>query len=253
VSVQLTYQGEIALLRLCGGVINALSPEMVNETQELLRDVRQNARGLVLAGGEKFFSIGLDLPPLLELDRSAMTDFYDCFSRLLLNVFSLPIPSISAIRGHAVAGGLVLALMTDFRAAGEGRTLLGVNELKLGVTVPYLAELALYSTVSGPAARYLIYEGEYIESAYAKHIGLVDNLFTRDSCEHMAVEKMANIAGSSSLAFAAAKENRIEFLCSKYHENCKRKQKQFVELWFSDEAQILLKEAAVKFKPKNSL
>jgi enoyl-CoA hydratase/carnithine racemase len=95
------------------------------------------------------------------------------------------------------------------------------------------------------------YEGEYIESAYAKQIGLVDKLFTRDSCEQMASETIAHIAGNPSSAFAAAKENRIELLCSKYHENSTRKQKQFIDLWFSVEAQILLKEAAMKFEPKS--
>ena len=94
---------EVALLRLSNGVTNAINEEMVADLSEALADIRDNFRGLVLAGGDKFFSIGLDLPHLLKRNREEMDAFWQRFDQVLLDLFTLPVPSAAAINGHAVA------------------------------------------------------------------------------------------------------------------------------------------------------
>jgi len=59
---------EIAILRLSNGVTNAISPDLIDDLSEKLITVEKDFRGVILAGGEKFFCIGLDLPALLMLD-----------------------------------------------------------------------------------------------------------------------------------------------------------------------------------------
>ena len=66
---------DLAIVRLNNGVTNAVNLELVEALSSALRTVSREFSGMVLAGGEKFFSIGLSLPELLKLDRSDMTDF----------------------------------------------------------------------------------------------------------------------------------------------------------------------------------
>ncbi|MGD9010542.1 MAG: enoyl-CoA hydratase-related protein [Desulfobacteraceae bacterium] len=70
--VSIETHGDVALLRLANGVTNAIGPVMVDELLEALQAVQLDYRGMVLAGGDKFFSIGLDLPLLLTLDEDDM-------------------------------------------------------------------------------------------------------------------------------------------------------------------------------------
>ncbi|MBW2141335.1 MAG: hypothetical protein JRG97_09730 [Deltaproteobacteria bacterium] len=65
--VTLEQKETLAVLRLTNGVTNPISPELVEELLKAVRQVKEENLGLVLAGGTKFFSIGLDLPILLAL------------------------------------------------------------------------------------------------------------------------------------------------------------------------------------------
>ena len=101
---------------------------------------------MLLCGGNKFFSIGLDLPALLKLDRPAMHHFLEDFNDLCLALFTAAFPTACALAGHAVAGGNILALTCNYRYAISGKKI-GLNELKLGVPVPYLADMILRHTI----------------------------------------------------------------------------------------------------------
>ncbi|MBW2516768.1 MAG: enoyl-CoA hydratase/isomerase family protein, partial [Deltaproteobacteria bacterium] len=136
--VNLEAHEDIALLQLNSGVTNAISPELVDDLGKALIGIKDQFKGMVLAGGDKFFCIGLDLPGLLQLGRAEMMDFYVTLNRAVLDLYTLPIPTASAIGGHATAGGAILALSTDFRLIAAGRKFIGLNEVKLGVPVPAL-------------------------------------------------------------------------------------------------------------------
>ena len=75
------------------------------------------AQGIVLAGGAKVFSAGLDVPHLLSLgdDREALMSAWQSFFDAARAVAECPVPVVAAIGGHAPAGGCVLALCCDYR------------------------------------------------------------------------------------------------------------------------------------------
>lgn len=77
-----------------------------------------------------------------------------------LALYTLPKPVVAAITGHAIAGGCILALCCDYRFISEGRKLMGLNEVKLGVPVPYLADRVLHALVGTRYAREIIESGE---------------------------------------------------------------------------------------------
>lgn len=245
--VKIEEHGNVAVLRLDNKVPNAISTTTVENLSAVINRIRGKYRGMILTGGTKFFSIGFNLPELLKLDRSGMTDFFHNFNQVVLDIFSLPIPTACAVTGHAIAGGTILASSCDYRFLASGRKLMGLNEIKLGLPVPYLSDLILRQIVGDRAATEMIYLGEFIEPEKALSIGLADEVLSQDKVENRALEKITELAALPGQAFAAIKANRVESIRPVYEKNYKEKNEIFLDCWFSPPAQELLSKAAEKF------
>jgi enoyl-CoA hydratase/carnithine racemase len=239
--------GDIAVLELDNGVTNAIDAELAAHLSEALKDAKAAARGVVLCGNEKFFSMGFYLPGLIELDRDGMREFLFGFNRAIHDLFVLPMPTAVAIEGHAIAGGTILGLAADFRIVTAGKRLMGLNEIKLGLPVPYLALLILSQKVGHGAALDIIYHGEFVNAEKAFDLGLVDELVAPGSARERAVERIKTIAGYPSGAFQLMKETQVASIKAKYAEHHAEQHERFLDCWFGKETQVLLKEAAAKF------
>jgi len=242
-----TFQDHIAILRLDNGPLNSISSEMVDDVSRALVEIKGNARGMVLCGGDKFFSAGFHLPQLLQFDRSAMADFLERFNRLCADLFTAPYPTICALAGHAVAGGNIFALTCDYRYAASPEKKIGLNELKLGLPLPYLSDMLLRHTIGDRYATQMIYSGEFMSFADAKIIGMIDVIGSPDELEDFTLERLSQIAGHPPRAFAAAKANKVEPIMRRYRKYSKLKNDEFLDCWFSDDAQMHLLEASRKF------
>jgi len=245
--VKIEEHEDVALLRLDNKVSNAISTTMIENLSDAVNRIKAEFRGLVLAGGEKFFSIGFNLPELLKLDRPGMSEFFYRFNKVVLDIFTLPIPTACAITGHAIAGGTILASSCDYRFIASGRKLMGLNEIKIGVPVPYLSDLMLRQIVGDRAATEMVYRGEFVDPIEAGKIGLIDEVLSCDKVESRALKKVAQIAALPQKAFAAIKANRIEAIRLTYEKNYEVKNGIFLDCWFSPPTQELLTKAAEKF------
>ena len=241
------FQDHIAILRLNSGPANPISSKMVDELSEALVSLKGTARGMALCGGDQFFSAGFYLPEILTFDRPAMADFLERFDNLCLELFTVPFPTVCALSGHAVAGGNVLALACDYRYAASEEKKIGLNELKLGVPVPYLADMMLRHTIGNRYATQMIYSGEFMTFSDAKIIGLIDVVGSPDELEDFTLERLSQIASVQSQAFSAVKANKVEEIKKRYEKNYRSKNEIFLDCWFSDAAQKNLREASVKF------
>jgi len=245
--VLIEERGDVAILRLSNEVTNAISPDVVNDFSAALGQVRARFKGMVLAGNAKFFSIGVDLPALLKLDRSSTNSFWYSFNQIVFEIFTLPLPTICAISGHAVAGGMILALACDYRFAISEKKQIGLNEVKLGLPVPYLADLILRQVVGDRPATEMLYLGEFMSLSDGREIGLIDRIYSPEIVEDQAVKMAAELAGFHGPAFAAIKANRVETIRARYEDNFRSRNQIFLDCWFSEPVQKLLKEASKKF------
>jgi enoyl-CoA hydratase/carnithine racemase len=245
--ISIAVQKDVAVVRLTNGVTNAISPELVSDLGGAVDHAKNEFRGIVLAGGSKFFSIGFDLPSLLKLDRDGMMDFFVSFNRLTLTVYTVPMPTACAINGHAAGGGNIIALACDFRFMAEGTKRIGLNEVNLGVPVPYLADLILRQVVGDRAANEMLFGGELMPVDQAVRIGLVDAMISEEELERKAVEKVTVLSNRPSSGLSEIKANRVEAIKRRYEEYGLAKDKKFIECWFLPEVQQLLKKAAEKF------
>ncbi len=245
--VRLESKENLSIVRLHNGVTNAITPDMAEELSEIIAQVKKDFMGAVLAGGEKFFSMGFDLPKLLQLDHVGMSDFFYRFNQVVFSLLTIPIPTAAAIKAHAIAGGTILMLACDYRVAATGKVLIGLNEITLGLPVPYLPDLILRQIVGDAIASEMIYHGEFIACADATKKGIIHEVFPKSDVEDKALEMVSMVAKQPARAFASAKENRVEVLRMRYEKNFKAKNKEFMDCWFSSETQELLKEASKKF------
>ncbi|MDX1708435.1 MAG: enoyl-CoA hydratase/isomerase family protein, partial [Desulfobacterales bacterium] len=196
---------------------------------------------------DKFFCIGLDLPGLLQLGRTEMSQFYGMLNQALVDLYTLPLPTASAIAGHATAGGAVLALTTDFRFAVSGRKLIGFNEVKIGLPVPGLADLILRQLIGDRRATDMIFNGEFLELHQAYKFGLVDGVVSAEDVESQALAKIAALAQMPSGVLALVKKHRVDGVRSRYERMRQSDADGFLDCWFKPSVQALLYEAATKF------
>ena len=241
-----THQ-DIGLIRLHSGVTNPIGMDLIQELDHILESRRSTDRGLILSGGEKFFSIGFHLPELLQLNREDLGEFYSRFNRTLFKLLTLPIPTLCCLTGHAVAGGCILSLGCDFRIAASEKTKIGLNEISIGVPVPYLADMLLRQIVGHRAAEKMMYTGDFISSAQAEALGLVDETLDRDQLEPRALEKIQRFSSAPLAAFAKIKSNRLEGIVHRFEQGFAEKCRSFLDIWFTPDTQTLLARAAEKF------
>ena len=184
--IETSVHGLVHQIRLARPPVNALNPELCDGIIAALQQaIAGGAQGIVLAGGQKVFSAGLDVPHLLSLgeDHAALTDAWTRFFRAAQALAESPVPLVAAMAGHAPAGGCVLALCCDYRVMAEGPFRIGLNETQVGLVAPDGIQ-ALMARVVGPhRAERLLVAGAMVESAEALRIGLVDELAAIDAVE----------------------------------------------------------------------
>jgi len=248
--VQVEAVDGVAVVRLNRGVTNPIDLELVEGLAAHLVDLAGDTavRSVVLTGAsEKFFSIGFDIPALIDLPREEFVAFYRAFNSLTLDLYSFPKPSVAAIRGHAIAGGCILALCCDWRVMAEGRRLMGLNEVKLGVPIPFPADCILRSMLPGTLARDVMEIGEFYPPEDLRQNGLVDHVVAPELVVPSAVELAGRVAASRGPGYRRIKANRVEPVLDAIHARLEEREQHFLDCWYSDTARALLRSAAERF------
>ncbi|MBW2038786.1 MAG: enoyl-CoA hydratase/isomerase family protein [Deltaproteobacteria bacterium] len=251
--IQLEQQDGVALLKLNRGVINALNLQVLQEVGEALQGVKDDPQvcGLVLtSANDKFFSIGFDLPELFPLPPQEFAAFFRAYNLLCLDLYTFPKPTATALTGHATAGGCILALCIDYRFMAEGRRLMGVNEIRLGVPITYLADCILRQLLGERQAREVVYFGELYPPQEALQMGMVDQVFPLEEVVSAAVKKVKDLGEMPLDALALDKRLRVRAIEAQVLSYLEEEERLFLEQWYSPEARQQLKEAIEKFVPK---
>ncbi len=198
--------GEIAVLRLSRGKVNALDVELLQALGEAFVGLEQeDARAVVLTGAGSAFSAGVDLFRVLDGGAEYVDRFLPLLSQVLFRVFTFPRPVIVAMNGHAIAGGCVLACAGDLRLMADGKGRVGVPELRVGVPFPTVAlELVRFGANHQSLAE-IIYGGGTFAPEEARRRGLVDEVVPADDLLERARVAAESYAAIPAGAFALAK------------------------------------------------
>ncbi len=248
--IQTQIQDGIAIVSLQKGVTNAIDGDIVIRFSEALAAAENDPqlRALVLtSANSKLFSIGFDIPSLYHLPRDVFAGFYSAFNRVCMQLYSLPKPGVAAIPGHAIAGGCILALCCDRRIIADGHKLMGLNEVKLGVPVPFLAECIIRQLISGRDAREVLEAGEFYPPEQLLAMGLVDGIEPEERLLEAAINTARSLGFLPQNAYAAIKRSRFEEIQEQVSAKLERCSRLFLDSWFSPEARQLLQAAMQKF------
>lgn len=240
-------QEDIAVLILNSGTTNPITPDLVQDLLTALGTIKNEVKGLVLCGGAKFFSIGFDLPLIIHFDRKEMSDFWYGVNDLFFKLYTIPLPTVCVLSGHAVAGGNVIALTCDYRLSDSDTRKMGLNEIKLGVPAPYLADMMLRQIVGDRSATQMLYSGDFITFSQAEKMGLIDEICSPETMMSEAMEKVSDLSEYPLPAFSAIKSNRTEEIQNRYEKNGHTRNEIFLDCWFSGPTRKLLEAACEKF------
>jgi enoyl-CoA hydratase len=203
--VSVEPQDGTAVVRIDRPPANAMSPELVEEIIGVTGELAASQPdAVVLVGRDGFFSAGLDLNVVPTLDAAGQADMIMGINRMVAAWYGFERPVVGAINGHAIAGGIVLALCADYRV-GSKKGKLGLTETRVGVPYPANALGVVRAELSPPAARYLVLRAHLVEPPEALELGLVDALADSKDVLERALEMAAELGDMSSDAYMTVK------------------------------------------------
>ena len=178
--VEYTVEGAVAVLTLNRPPVNALSAALAADLEAAVARAADPAVRAVVVTGSPHFAAGADIGELkAAASGSDDTPLAWRLSAALLALEALPKPTIAAVRGFALGGGLELALACDFRYLAEDARV-GLPEIKLGIFPGAGGTQRLPRLVGLGKAREMIYTGRHLKAAEALAIGLADKVVPAD-------------------------------------------------------------------------
>jgi len=216
--------------------VNAINQELVQDLNSRITQIQQNnsMRGIILTGLPGTFSAGLDVPHLSSLKPPELEVFWKHFISLLITILESRLIFISAISGHAPAGGLVLSLATDYRIMCEGNFKLGLNEVAVGIRVPKSVTELTASVVGSRNAQLALLTGKLYSPSEAQNLGFVDEIVSRDSLLPYSIKFMNEWLNSTSFAVDETRKRTNHDLVSSMKSRKEEEVKAFVADWFDE-------------------
>ena len=248
--------GSVTVLRMQHGKVNALDAELLERLSTELEQVeRSPARALVLTGGGRSFSAGVDLWRVLDGGEPYLKRFVPLLRQTLTQLFAFPRPVVAAINGHAIAGGCVLACACDYRIMAAGTARLGVPELHVGVPFPSIAfEIVTSVAPTGLLSR-LIYLGELFDPQEAEQSRLVDEIVAADELLARACEVADHLAAIPPETYRVTKRQLREPALERAARNAKTVDNEVERIWGSEAVTAAIRaymEKTVRKRPPAS-
>jgi enoyl-CoA hydratase/carnithine racemase len=185
--------------------LNALSGELERDLGAALDsdDVRSSAC-VVLTGAGRAFSAGADITEFRERTPEAVIAYYRETGGVYERVAALPQPTLSAIHGYCLGGGLELALTTDFRIADK-TAIFGFPEVSLGIIPSSGGTHRLVRLVGPGRAKELFLLGGRLDAAAALTAGLVNEVVGAGAALERSLELARQLAELPALAASLTK------------------------------------------------
>jgi enoyl-CoA hydratase/carnithine racemase len=216
--------GELLLDRPADGVLrltisnpvkrNALDQPILDAITVVLRDLG-DARAVVLTGAEGMFSSGYDIGDIPE------DVFAEEAERLVAHPFTAAVealedcavPTVAALPGHTIGGGLELALACDLRVAADGISL-GMPPAKLGLVYSHTGLRRFLDAIGAPRTRELFLTARNIDARTALQWGLVNDVVGAADLADAALDLAEDLAANAPLSVRGNKRIIRELLAS---------------------------------------
>ena len=204
--VTLDVTDGVGTIRIARPPVNALDLQTHRELVAAARQADGNAevRAVIVYGGEKVFAAGDDIKEMANFSPGQAALLAGDVQTALGCIATIGKPTVAAISGYALGGGLEVALGADRRIIGDN-VKLGLPEILLGV-IPAGGGTQRLARLIGPSkAKDLIFTGRFVGAEEALAIGLVDEVVAPDEVYNAARKWAAQFVNGPARALAAAK------------------------------------------------
>ncbi|KZW03783.1 ClpP/crotonase [Exidia glandulosa HHB12029] len=187
---------------------NAISTRLLTQMQQCIDQVGSDnaARTLIICSSKPgSFCAGADLAERRTMSQDQVSDFLAGLRRAMSSLESLSVPTIAAIDGPALGGGLELALACDFRVAGPNANKIGLPEVKLGIIPGAGGTQRAVRLLGITKAKNLIFTGRTLDGVEAKEWGIVDYIAEPPQTALERALQLARDMSGTPLALRAAK------------------------------------------------
>jgi enoyl-CoA hydratase/carnithine racemase len=195
---------------------NALDHPILDAITATLTDLAtppSQARCVIITGAHGMFSAGYDIGeiPDEEFEARAERLVAHPFTEAIDSLEAFPYPTLAALPGHTIGGGLELALACDLRVAGEGIKL-GMPPAKLGLVYSHTGLGRFIDAIGAARTRELFLLGRHVDAPTALGWGLVNRVAAPDELERVALELARELAENAPLSQAGNKRVIAELL-----------------------------------------
>jgi len=242
-TISTTIKDRLAIITLNRGKSNSLNREMITELTDMLINIEADANigGVMITGKDHFFSAGLDLIEIYDYNEEQVKSFWDLFLNFVSKITAFKKPLVAAINGHSPAGGCVIALACDARVMAEGKYIIGLNEVPVGIIVP-TSIFDLYSFWLGKAdATRSLLEGKLFNPEEALAIGLIDELVKPESILTSAERKARKYMAYESNTWSQSKLNIRKELIKSTSADQSADLEIMLKQWWSPSTRAILK------------
>ncbi|MFH1155757.1 MAG: enoyl-CoA hydratase/isomerase family protein [Pseudomonadota bacterium] len=179
-------EDQILIVTLTHGKTNSITRQTLEMLQQAVSTAASDdaVKGIILTGQGRFFSSGFDLYTFMGFkDLAEAVAFLSYADQVLLDLFLFPKPVVCAMNGHAAAGGLILAMASDYRIITDHPKIkVGMSEIKIGVPLSVAQSAVMrFGLDSDKKFRDVMYFGDMITVSTALDKGMVDELVQPDS------------------------------------------------------------------------
>jgi enoyl-CoA hydratase/carnithine racemase len=196
----------IALVTMDSPPANAFTDDFHRDFVRVLDELGgRQVRAAIITGTGAFFQAGGDMNRFLEIESVAdARGFVEMVQGFMDRIAALPFPTIAALNGYALGGGLEIALACDVRIASRQATL-GLPEVRYGILAGAGGTQRLSRLVGPGRAKLFMYTGRRISAENALAIGLVDAVVDAERLLAEALEIATEIAANSPIAIRHVK------------------------------------------------
>jgi enoyl-CoA hydratase/carnithine racemase len=205
--VRLEVEGGVGTIRLDRPPMNAFSRQGQEELKACAEEAARRAdiRSVIVYGGPKVLAAGADVKEMAGMSYADMAPVARRLSACFGAMSEIPKPTVAAITGYALGGGMEVALGCDRRIAADNAKL-GQPEILLGI-IPGGGGTQRLSRLVGPSrAKDLIFTGRMVGAPEALEIGLVDEVVAADEVYAAARRWAEKFVAGPAVALAAAKK-----------------------------------------------
>ena len=201
------YDGGVAVVALARPPVNAMDADLLEELAALFDRLASDhaVRAAAVVGEGRAFSAGLDLKVVPMLDTLGQRRLIAAMNDGFGTLYAWPNPLVTAINGHAIAGGLVVALCGDWRIVADVPLQARLAEVRVGVPYPVAALDVARSELTPTAARRMVLFGEVSDAAGAMALSVFDECVPASELVARAIERARKDAALPAQAFATTK------------------------------------------------